>query len=45
MADLFFINNNIDFSGYVGDTTPYVCGKNFSEVVNFLESVVSNVFK
>ena len=25
--------------------TPYVCGKNFSEVINFLECKVTNVFK
>ena len=45
IADLFCINNDIDFASYVDDTTPYVCGQNFSEVSNFLESNVTNVFK
>ena len=45
IADLFFINNDIDFASYADDTTPYVCGQNFSEVINFLESNVTNVFK
>ena len=45
IPDLFFINNGIDFASYADDTTPYVCGQNFSEVINFLESNVTNVFK
>ena len=45
IPDLFFINNDIDFASYADDTTPYVCGQNFSEVINFLESNVTNVFK
>ena len=44
-ADLFFINNDIDFASYADDTTPYVCGHNFFEVINFLESNVTNLFK
>ena len=45
MEDLFFINNDTDFASYADDTTPYVCGQNFSEVIIFLESKVTNVFK
>ena len=45
IADLFFINNDIDFASYADDTTRYVCGKNLSEVINFLESNGTNVFK
>ena len=41
MADLFFINNDTDFASYADDTTPYVCGQNFSEVIKFLESNVT----
>ena len=44
-ADLFFINNDIDFASYADGNTSYVCGQNFSEVINFLESNVTNVFK
>ena len=35
IADLFFINNDTDFASYADDTTPYVCGQEFSEVVIF----------
>ena len=35
----------MDIASYSGDTTPYVCGQNFSEVINFLESNVTNLFK
>ena len=45
IEDVLFINNDIDFASYADDTTPYVCGQNFSEVINFLESNVTNVFK
>ena len=45
IADLIFINNDIDFASYADDTTPYVCGQNLSGVINFLESNVTNVFK
>ena len=45
IADLFFINNDIEFASYGDDTTHYVCGQNFSKVINILESNVTNVFK
>ena len=45
IADLFFINNDTDFASCANDTTPYVCEQNFSEVIIFLESKVTNVFK
>ena len=45
ITDLLFINNDTDFAGYADDTTHYVCGQNFSEVIIFLESNVTNVFK
>ena len=45
IADLFFINNDTDFASYADDTTPYVCGQNVFEVIGFLESKVTNVFK
>ena len=45
IVHLFFINNGIDFSSYIDDTTPYVCRQNFSEVIYFLESKGTQVFK
>ena len=35
-ADLFFINNGMDFASYVDDIVPYVCGQNFSDFTYFL---------
>ena len=40
-----YINNDIDFASYADDTTPYICEQNFSEVLNLLESNITNVFK
>ena len=34
IADLFFINNDIDFASYADDTNSYICGPNFSEFMN-----------
>ena len=45
ITDLFFINDDTDFASYADDTTPYVCGQSFSEVIIFLESNITNVFK
>ena len=39
------MSNDTDFACYADDTTPYVCGHNFSEVINFLESKITNVTK
>ena len=44
IADLFFISNDIEFANYGDDTTHYVCGENFSKVINILESNVTNVY-
>ena len=45
ITDLFFINNDTDFASYADDTTPYVCGQNFFEFIDFLESNVNNQLK
>ena len=45
IAGLFFVNNDTDFASYADDTTPYVWGQNFSEVIDFLKSKATNVFK
>ena len=45
VAYSFYINNNRHFVSYADDTTLYVCGWNFSEVIDFLESNITNVFK
>ena len=33
VADLFYSNYNLDFPSYVDDTTPYICGQDFSVIV------------
>ena len=33
VADLFYSNYNLDFPSYADDTTPYICGQDFSAIV------------
>lgn len=33
VADLFYSNYNLDFPSYVDDTTPNICGQDFSVIV------------
>ena len=44
IADLFYLNYNLDFASYADDTTPYICGQNFSSIINVLEPNVNTLF-
>ena len=33
VADLFYSNYNLDFPSYADDTTPYICGQDFSAIL------------
>ena len=37
LNDLFFVLDGIDICNFADDTTPYICGKNLSEVLEELE--------
>ena len=35
IADLFGINNNLEYASHVDDTNPFVCRCNFEEAIGF----------
>ena len=41
---LFYLNYNLDFASYADDTTPYICGQDFSSIINVLEPNVNTLF-
>ena len=44
IADLFYLNNDLDFASYANDTTPYDCGQDFSSIINVLEPNANTLF-
>ena len=44
IADIFYLNYDLDFASYVDETTPYICGHDFSSIINILEPNVSTLF-
>ena len=44
IADLFYLNYDLDFASYTDDTTPYICGQDFSSIINVLEPNVNTLF-
>ena len=41
IADFFYLSYDLDFAD---DTTPYICGQNFSSIINVLEPNVNTLF-
>ena len=44
IADLFYLNYDLDFGSYADDTTPYICGQDFISIINVLEANVNTLF-
>ena len=44
IADLFYLNYDLDFASYADDTTPYICEQDFSSINNVLEPNVNTLF-
>ena len=44
MFDLFFIVNEIDFSSYADDNTPFVSNDRLNDVLDSLEKASSKLF-
>ena len=44
IADLFYLNNDLDLASYAVYTTPYICGQDFSSIINVLEPNVNTLF-
>ena len=44
IAGVFYLNYDLDFGSYADDTTPYICGQDFSSIINVLEPNVNTLF-
>ena len=44
IADLFYLNYDLDFASYADDTTPYICGQDFNSIIEVLEPNVNKLF-
>ena len=44
IAYLFYLNYDLDFASYTDDTTPCICEKDFSSIINVLEPNVNTLF-
>ena len=44
IADLFYLNYDLDFPSYADDTTPYICGQDFNSIIKVLEPNVIKLF-
>ena len=40
----FYLNYDLHFASYADDTTPYICGQDFSSITNVLEPNVNTLF-
>ena len=44
IADLFYLNYDLDFASYADDTTSYNCGQDLSSIINVQEPNVNTLF-
>ena len=44
-CNLFFLNYNIEFESYTDDTTPFIYGENFDQILSDLENDMSRISK
>ena len=44
IADLFYLNYDLDFASYADRKTPYICGQDFSSITKVLEPNVVKLF-
>ena len=43
ICDLFVVNKDINFSSYADDTTPFITGISFEQIIPKLESILSDI--
>ena len=43
ICDLFFVNKDVSFSSYAYDTTPFINGISFDQIIPKLESILSDI--
>ena len=44
IADIFYLNYDLDFASYADDTTSYICGQGSNKVIKVLEPNVNKLF-
>ena len=43
ICDLFILNDHLEFGSYADDTTPFVYGENFDEILGELEKHMARI--
>ena len=43
ICDLFIVNKDVNFSSYADDTTPFITGMSFKQIIPELESILSGI--
>ena len=43
ICDLFIVNKDVNFSSYADDTTPFIIGMSFGQIIPELESILSDI--
>ena len=43
ICDLFIVNKDVNFSSYADDTTPFITGMSFEQIIPKLESILSDI--
>ena len=43
ICDLFIVNKDVNFSSYADDTTPFITGMSFGQIIPELESILSDI--
>ena len=43
ICDFFIVNKDVNFSSYAGDTTPFIPGISFEQIIPKLESILSDI--
>ena len=43
ICDLFIVNNDVNFSSYADDTTPFITDMSFEQIIPELESILSDI--
>ena len=44
LSNLFYIYNDLDYTSYADDTTPYLCSQNYPEAIELLQLTFKNIF-
>ena len=45
ICNLFFVNKDVNFSGYTDDTTPFITGMSFEKIIPELETILLDILQ